>query len=123
MADQEPSGDTPLIGLPAQDFPTLSRLLGVTMALASEVFVLKAENRRLTEALMAGGVLEPDQLEAVGEAEGFHQWMASEQKAFSSALLNPWLEPDAILDPRPFMSEGQVDSASNAKSTLREDEQ
>jgi hypothetical protein len=32
-------------------------------------------------------------------------WLAAEQKNFSAAILQPWLEPDEVSDVRHLMSE------------------
>jgi hypothetical protein len=73
------------------------RLLGVTMALAAEVMLLKAEVHRLRDALHAD-VLDPRAEEAAGETSAFQDWLRAEQAEFARTLLQPWLEPDAAPD-------------------------
>ena len=59
IASPQPPG-SPAQPLPEQTFfadPALDRLMGITMALASEVYVLRSRLRQLERALDAGGVL------------------------------------------------------------------
>ena len=84
---------------------TDARMFGVIMALAGEVYVLKAEVQRLTEALGQGDLVDNEALEAAGESEAMEAWLATEQKNFTAEILRPWLEPDAVSDVRHFMSE------------------
>ena len=104
MTDRADSDDpSRLIALDAFADPGAARLLGVVIALASEVFVLKAEVARLTSALEAQGTLGPDALRRQGETAALQDWMAREQRTFAAELLRPWLEPDAVADVRRFM--------------------
>lgn len=74
------------------------KALGVMVALASEVFLLKAENRRLRLALeKRGGLSHADEVAAGNDAE-FRKWLQAEQAAFSRAVFKPWLEPDESPD-------------------------
>lgn len=80
-------------------------MFGVVMALASEVYILKAEVRRLTAALENNDLVSGDALEAAARSEAMEDWLSAEQKAFTAELLRPWLEPDPIADARHFMSD------------------
>lgn len=85
--------------------PNDARMMGVVMALASEVYILKAEVQRLTNALAQNDLISDEALEAAGQSEAMEGWLAAEQKAFTAELLRPWLAPDPIADTRPFMSD------------------
>ena len=85
--------------------PNDARMLGVVMALASEVFILKSEVHRLTEALNQNGLVSDAALEVAEQSEAMETWLSTEQAAFTAELLRPWLEPDPIADARHFMSD------------------
>lgn len=74
--------------------PAMTRLLGTVTALAGEVFVLKAQNERLTRALLASGSLSPQTLTEAEEDPALSRWMAQEKDAFAAAILAPIIEPD-----------------------------
>lgn len=76
------------------DDPAVSRLMGMTVALAGEVFVLTALNERLTRALLASGVLTVEQLEQIGDTPELQQWMARERCEFARALMEPLRKPN-----------------------------
>lgn len=78
--------------------PAMTRLMGMVTALAGEVFVLKAQNRRLAVALETGGVLSQDALSASGDSPDLADWMANERDAFAAALMAPLIEPDMAQD-------------------------
>ena len=85
---------TGLNGLLPADPLDSARLLGVVMALAGEVFVLKAEVARLTAALQERGGIDEDALDRAESSPAFREWMAAEQAAFGRALLRPFTHPD-----------------------------
>jgi len=99
--------DTPPPNVSLNGFtqPNEARMFGVVMALASEVYILKAEVRRLSAALEDNDLVNGDALEAAGQSEGMAAWLSSEQQAFTAEILRPWLEPDPIADARHFMSD------------------
>ena len=103
--DAPTAGPTPHITLDGFTEPRDARMFGVMMALASEVYVLKAEVQRLNAALEQGGLVTGDALEAAGQTEAMAAWLSAEQKTFTADLLRPWLEPDPIADVRHFMSD------------------
>ncbi|HYF21563.1 MAG TPA: hypothetical protein VEA40_27125 [Ramlibacter sp.] len=83
--------------------PESARLMGLAMALAGEVFVLKAQVERLTRALQAQGSLSPDALEAAGRSREMAAWMAAEEAAYAGSLAAPFLQPDLSVDATPWM--------------------
>lgn len=101
------SKDTPppYVTLDGFTQPNDARMMGVVMALASEVYILKAEVQRLTAALTQSDLVTNEALEAAGESEAMEGWLAAEQKAFTTELLRPWLAPDPVADTRPFMAD------------------
>jgi hypothetical protein len=105
MSQSSSNSSAPDISLNGFSDPKDARMLGVVMALASEVYVLKAEVQRLTEALGQGGLIDNEALEAAGQSEVMAAWLAAEQKNFSAAILQPWLESDEVSDVRHLMSE------------------
>jgi len=76
------------------DDPAVTRLMGTVVALAGEVFVLKALNARLTRALLASGVLTDRQLAEIGDSAGLQDWLDAEKDEFARALLGPIRDPD-----------------------------
>jgi hypothetical protein len=74
--------------------PAITRLMGLVVALAGEVFVLKAKNERLTKTLLKEGALDANAIERAGRDPEFLEWMAGEKDEFASALLRPLLDPD-----------------------------
>lgn len=85
--------------------PEAVRLMGMVMALAGEVFVLKAQVERLTRALEAGGAVDAQKLAAAAAAEGMTKWLEAEEAAFSRALTAPYLEPDVSVNATRWMRE------------------
>ncbi len=73
--------------------PEAARLMGMVMALAGEVFVLKAQVERLTRALEAGGAVDAKRLAAAGAEEGLKKWLEAEEAAFTRGLTAHYLEP------------------------------
>ncbi len=83
--------------------PESARLMGMVMALAGEVFVLKAQVERLTRALEAGGAVDAKRLAAAGAEEGMKKWLEAEESAFSRGLTAPYLEPDVSVNATSWM--------------------
>ena len=94
---------TPLVTLNGFEDPHVARIFGVMMALAGEVYVLKAEVERLKTALAEKAVVDHDDLQQAGDSQPMQAWLAQEQGAFTADLLRPWLEPDAALDATSYM--------------------
>lgn len=84
--------------VPAPAASDTDRLLGVVMALAGEVFLLKAEVTRLRSALVAGGATSEGQLAAAAQGEAWKAWMQQEENAFTASVLRPFLQPDLVPD-------------------------
>jgi len=103
----EPQNDATPLNVTLSGFtqPNEERMLGVVMALASEVYILKAEVHRLTTALERDNLLSSEALEAAEQSATMEAWLSTEQEAFTTELLRPWLEPDPIADSRPYMSD------------------
>ena len=76
------------------DDPAVTRLMGMVTALAGEVFVLKAQHRRLAAALEKSGGVTEEELAAVGAGPDMADWMAAERDAFAAAIMAPLIEPD-----------------------------
>jgi hypothetical protein len=74
--------------------PAVTRLMGMVVALAGEVFVLKASHQRLLKALESRDALAAEELDRAASDSEVVQWMAAEKDAFARALLQPLLEPD-----------------------------
>ncbi|MFM9888188.1 MAG: hypothetical protein ACKVQT_34620 [Burkholderiales bacterium] len=89
---------TGLDGLNPADPLDSARLLGMLVALAGEVFVLKAEVARLTAALKAEGHVDGGALERAAASPELRQWMASEETAFGRALFRSFTHPDEAPD-------------------------
>lgn len=85
--------------------PESARLMGMIVALAGEVFVLKAQVERLTRALEAGGAVDAKRLAAAAADEGMAKWFAAEEAAFSRSLTAPYLEPDLSVNATGWMRE------------------
>jgi len=85
--------------------PESARLMGMLMALAGEVFVLKAQVERLTRALEAGGAVDAGKLAAAAAAEGMTKWLEAEEAAFSRGLAAPYLDPDLSVNATHWMRE------------------
>lgn len=90
------------------DYPgdaNASRQLGMMVALAGEVFVLKAQVERLTRALETAGVMDAARLGEAGESEAMQRWLAAEEKQFGRVLLKPYVEPDVAVNATNLMQE------------------
>jgi hypothetical protein len=98
MANAPNTPVTGLHGLAPADPLDSARLLGVVMALAGEVFVLKADVARLTAALKEQGGIDDAMLERAENSPAFREWMATEQAAYGRALLRPFTHPDEAPD-------------------------
>lgn len=85
--------------------PEAARLMGMVVALAGEVFVLKAQVERLTRALEAGGAVDAKRLAAAAADEGMTKWLEAEEAAFSRAITAPYLEPDVSVNATRWMKE------------------
>jgi hypothetical protein len=85
--------------------PESTRLMGVVMALAGEVFVLRAQVERLSRALQANGGVTEEALAAAGATEAMQKWLATEETAFARALTQPYLEGDRALNSTRWMRE------------------
>lgn len=96
---------TGLQGLTPGDPLDSARLLGVALALAGEVFVLKTEVERLKHALKTTGAIDDAHLETAGAASELQQWMQAEQTTFARTLLRPFTHPDEAPDVTRFMDE------------------
>jgi hypothetical protein len=91
-----------LAKLGARD-PEAARLMGMIVALAGEVFVLKAQVERLTRALEAGGAVDAQRLAAAAAGEGMAKWLAAEEAAFARGLTAPYLQPDVAVNATDWM--------------------
>jgi hypothetical protein len=76
----------------------LSHALGITFALAAEVFAQKAELKRLRLALAAAGGVSPEQELAAGESASFADWLRREQTEFARQLFKSWSQTDQSPD-------------------------
>jgi len=85
--------------------PEAARHLGMIVALAGEVFVLKAQVERLTRALEAAGAVNAQGLMAAAAGDGMAHWLATEEAAFARALTAPYLTPDGSVDATRWMRE------------------
>jgi len=81
--------------------PEAARLMGMVIALAGEVFVLKAQVERLTRAV---GV-DAERLAAAAANEGMTKWLEAEEAAFARSLAAPYLEPDVSVNATRWMRE------------------
>ena len=75
-----------------------SKALGVCLALASEMFLLKAENKRLQMILRDKTIIGPADQQAAAESPAFRQWLAAEQLEFARSIFGSWLETDQSPD-------------------------
>ena len=82
-----------------------TRLMGMVMALAGEVFVLRAQQERLTRALQARDVVGAQDLAAAGSSEDMQKWLAAEEAAFARAVSAPFLQGDRTVNATRWMRE------------------
>jgi hypothetical protein len=85
--------------------PEAARLMGMVVALAGEVFVLKAQVERLTQALQASGGIDAERLAAAAASEELAKWLEKEEAAFARSLAAPYLEPDVSVNATRWMRE------------------
>ena len=85
--------------------PEAARLMGMVIARAGEVFVLKAQLERLTRALQAGGSVDAERLAAAAAQEGMTKWLETEEAAFARSLTAPYLDPDVSVNATRWMRE------------------
>ena len=102
--DERPDLVAELGKLGARD-PEAARLMGMVVALAGEVFVLKAQVERLTRALQASGAVDATRLTAAAAEEGMTKWLEAEEAAFARSLAAPYLEPDVSVNATRWMRE------------------
>ena len=74
------------------------RHLSLALALAGEVFVMKAEIARLRLALAETRAVPQDKLLDAGESPAFQAWMRKEQTEYARFLLKAWEQPDESPD-------------------------
>ena len=79
------------------------RLLATVMALAGEVFVLKAQVERLTIALEAAGGVDAARLAAAEKTARMQQWLLGEEAAFTRSITEPYLKGDRSIDATRWM--------------------
>ena len=96
---------TGIAGLGPGDAQDPARLLGMIVALAGEVFVLKAELGRLRIALEEAGTIDGAALDSAGESREMQQFLRAEEEAFAATVLRPFAHPDDIPDASRFMGE------------------
>ena len=83
-----------LEGLGGADALESSRIMGVLLSLAGEVFVLKAEVKRLQYALKESNTLNEAELIEAEKSNNFSEWFKQEQQVFSETLMRPFVSPD-----------------------------
>ena len=83
--------------------PESARLMGMIVALAGEVFVLKAQVERLTRALESAGATDAARLAAAAADAGMATWLGAEEAAFARALTAPYLQPDLSVNATRWM--------------------
>ena len=83
--------------------PEAARLMGMIVALAGEVFVLKAQVERLTRALQSAGATDASRLAAAAAEAGMATWLTAEEAAFARALTAPYLQPDLSVNATRWM--------------------
>lgn len=83
------------------------KALGVSLAIASELFLLKAENMKLRLALKQKGLLNEDDSIAIAAGADFNKWLQAEQTEFTRCIFKEWLVPDGAPD-----VSGEFDKAS-----------
>jgi len=83
-----------LAGLSPEDSMDSARLMGVILALAGEVYVLKAELRRMRIALADRQMLDEQALDQAGTSTRMSDWLKREEAEFGQALLRPFTHPD-----------------------------
>ncbi len=85
---------TGLAGLAPEDPLDSARLMGVILALAGEVYLLKAELRRMRIALADRQMLDEQALDQAGSSAQMSDWLKREEAEFGQSLLRPFTHPD-----------------------------
>ncbi|NBX88839.1 MAG: hypothetical protein EBQ86_01920 [Betaproteobacteria bacterium] len=85
-----------LEGLGQADALESSRIMGVLLSLAGEVFILKAEVKRLQYALKKSNHLNEAELLEVEQSKDFGEWFKQEQQVFGETLMRPFVSPDDV---------------------------
>jgi hypothetical protein len=75
-----------------------SRLIGMIVGLAGEVFVMKARNECLRRALIESGTVDLDAVERQAGSEEMRAWFEAEERAFTQALLEPLVAGDRTIN-------------------------
>ena len=83
--------------------PEAARLMGMIVALAGEMFVLKAQVERLTRALESAGATDAARLAVAAADAGMATWLAAEEAAIARALIAPYLQPDLSVNATRWM--------------------
>ena len=98
--DKDLTSNTPslsgLEGLGEGDALESSRIMGVLLSLAGEVFILKAEVKRLQYALKESNTLKDAELIGAEKSNDFSEWFKQEQQVFSETLMRPFVSPDEV---------------------------
>ncbi len=76
---------------PTEDDSPIDRLMGVVMALAAEVYILRDRNKVLESLLEEAGIFKPDAIENYEASPQARQAQASERDAFVARVLAPVL--------------------------------
>jgi hypothetical protein len=75
-----------------------ARLISMIVALAGEVFVMKANNECLRRALIAQGRVDTDALDREATSDAMKAWFAHEEQAFAQAILEPLIAGDKTIN-------------------------
>lgn len=75
-----------------------SRLIGMIVALAGEVFVLKAQNECLRQALLEQGSITRAALDQQAGSNAMQAWFQAEEAGFAQALLEPLVQGDRSIN-------------------------
>lgn len=75
-----------------------ARLMGVILALAGEVYVLKSEVQRLRVALKSRELIDEEALDEAARSSEMERWQAREEREFAPSLLRAFTEPDEAPD-------------------------
>jgi hypothetical protein len=80
------------------------RLLATIVALGAEVYVLKAELKRLQVSLSQANVVNDLALEKAAASDAYRTWQAQEEVSFGRELLRPFVHPNDSHDVSDLMS-------------------
>ncbi len=75
-----------------------SRLIGMIVGLAAEVFVLKARNECLSRALVESGAVDLEAIDRQAGSEAMRSWFEAEERGFTEALLEPLVAGDRTIN-------------------------